>query len=143
LIKHRKDAKKKVRVNGPTDFEDIKVMSELPHTPEDVGHIHNHQPQQRITPLISNCETESNMDSSNGANKKDFASHNPGRRGSGHLPLVYRPYLPSSHGMRTTRGVPSLSSIDGSIAGGNSSQLLFSEDVNGNVFVGDKSSLQI
>jgi len=118
-------------------------VPEFPHTPEDVGHICKHQPQQRITPFISNCETESNMELSNSTNKKDFASDNPGRGGSGHFPLVYRSYPRSSHGMRTTRGVPSLSSIDGSIAGGNLSQLLFGEDVNGNVFVCDKSSLQI
>jgi hypothetical protein len=125
------------------DFEEIKVMSKFRHTPENVGHIHKHQPQQRITPLISKVETESNMASSNGANKKDFASHNAGRRGSGHFPLVYRPYLPSSHGMRAIRGVPSLSPIDGSVTGGNSSQLLFGENVNGNVFVCNKSPLQI
>jgi hypothetical protein len=125
------------------DFEDPKVVSELPHTPEDVGHIHKHQPQQRITPFISNVETESNMESINGTNKNDFASHNAGRRGLGYFPLVCPPYPPSSHGMRTNRGIPSLSSIDSSIGGGNSSQVLFGEDVNGNVFVCDESQLQI
>jgi hypothetical protein len=125
------------------DFEDPKVVSEFPRIPEYVDRIHKHQPQQRITPFISNVETESNMKSSNGVNKKDFAFHDAGRRGMGYFPLVCQPYPPSSHGMRTNRDVPSLSSIDGSIGGGHSSQVLFGEDVNGNVFVCGKSPLQI